>query len=360
MSDLKTDPLSIIAANPPRLDLARAAGIVREHYGLAVECRELVSERDQNFHLTTTDDGREFVLKIANSAEEPQVTHCQIEALLHLQDEIRAAALSVRVPELLMTRDGRSHLLVEADGASHVTRVISYLPGVPLSMVPLTARLSRNMGLALAWLGIGLQKFEHAGVEQSLLWDMKEALALRKLLPHVPDREMRHRIAACLDDFEQYALPLLASARTQVIHNDLHGDNVLVVADSPETISGVIDFGDMLRSPLIVDLGVAAAYLRCDAGEPLSLIEKFVSGYHSVMPLLPSEFEVLYFLVRARLAATIAIHYWRASARSIDDPYLQVSEESAAQADAFLQILDKLSAQQVSESLHAACETNLS
>ena len=164
MSDLKTDPLSIIAANPPQLDATRAAAIVREHYGLRVECRPLVSERDQNFHLTTADDGREFVLKIANSAEDPQVTHCQIEALLHLHDEISAAALSVRVPELLMTRDGRFHLLVEANGACHVTRVISYLPGVPLSTVPLTARLSRNMGLALAWLGIGLQKLDRKSV----------------------------------------------------------------------------------------------------------------------------------------------------------------------------------------------------
>ena len=96
----------------PDRDTRHRVAALREHYGLRVECRQLVSERDQNFHLTTADNGREFVLKIANSAEDPQVTHCQIEALLHLQDEISAAALSVRVPELLMTRDGRSHLLV--------------------------------------------------------------------------------------------------------------------------------------------------------------------------------------------------------------------------------------------------------
>jgi Ser/Thr protein kinase RdoA (MazF antagonist) len=40
--------------------------------------------------------------------------------------------------------------------------------------------------------------------------------------------------------------------RRQVIHSDLHGDNVLTVSDDENRIAGVIDFGDMVRAPLIM------------------------------------------------------------------------------------------------------------
>ena len=75
MPDIEPDPLSIIAARPPQLSSATAIELVSQHYGLDVECRSLVSERDQNFHLITP-DRRQFVLKIANAAEDrvPQQT----------------------------------------------------------------------------------------------------------------------------------------------------------------------------------------------------------------------------------------------------------------------------------------------
>ena len=49
-----------------------------------------------------TDDGRAFVLKITNAAEDPVVTDFQIRALLH----IAAQQADVRVPEVVPTLDG--------------------------------------------------------------------------------------------------------------------------------------------------------------------------------------------------------------------------------------------------------------
>ena len=59
----------MIAADPPLLSVQEAVDLVKKHYGLAVVAKILISERDQNFELTT-EDGEKYVLKIANSAEE--------------------------------------------------------------------------------------------------------------------------------------------------------------------------------------------------------------------------------------------------------------------------------------------------
>jgi len=71
--------------------------------------------------------------------------------------------------------------------------------------------------------------------------------------PHVADDGLRDLISHCLNEFEQNVLPVFGSLRHQVIHGDLNPGNVLVAENDDEMIAGVIDFGDMVRAPLIID-----------------------------------------------------------------------------------------------------------
>jgi hypothetical protein len=73
----------------------RAERLAAEHYGLEVAAHRLDSECDQNFRLTTP-DGRDYVLKIANPAEDRAVTNLQTGALLHLA----AADPSLPIPRI--------------------------------------------------------------------------------------------------------------------------------------------------------------------------------------------------------------------------------------------------------------------
>ena len=76
-------------------------------------------------------------------------------------------------------------------------------------------------------------------------------------------------------------------------------------------------------------MAIAASYLRAD---DLVALRGFVAGFESVTPLTTGERELLYELVRVRLAATISILHWRAQARHADDPYLtKVSSEQSAE-----------------------------
>jgi Ser/Thr protein kinase RdoA (MazF antagonist) len=113
MTNLPTS-LQSIATPPPRFPAAVVNRIVSEQYGLRGELEQLVSERDQNFRLTTADDCK-FVVKIANSSEPALITDFQIQALLHLQER----ACKVAVPRIIRTQSGAVLTSVSSGNSEH-------------------------------------------------------------------------------------------------------------------------------------------------------------------------------------------------------------------------------------------------
>ena len=349
----RTDPFAVIEVEPPQLDDDEVRPLVQEHYGLEVQLKALLGERDQNFRLQC-DDGRQFVLKIASAAEDPLATDFQIQALRYLESYLGNNDCPINVPRILRTIDGRTQLLVTSGGKQHVVRIVTYVAGVPLGKTPAPV-LCRRLGSYLAHLGRALHGFDHPGSTHSLLWDMQQALELRRLLPHVTEQTLRQGIAQTLDDFEAYALPQFGDVRSQVIHSDLNPDNVLIDADDCSSVAGVIDFGDMVKAPLIADVAIGASYLRATEGNPLAEIAEFLAGYHSVTPLEISEIDLLFDLVKTRLAASISILSWRASIRGADDPYLAGAVASEGNAAAFLNILQQMPRENAQQIFRQIC-----
>jgi Ser/Thr protein kinase RdoA (MazF antagonist) len=92
---------------------------------------------------------------------------------------------------------------------------------------------------------------------------------------------------------------------------------------------GIIDFGDMIRSPLVVDVAVGCAYLcRRDDGSLTDLLE-FLRGYSAVTPLTSDEFAVLPYLVKVRNVSTVVISHWRASLYPENRAYILRSADRA-------------------------------
>lgn len=350
----QADPFAVIESENPRLGDSEIRQLLQEHYGLAGELESLVSERDQNLRLRC-DDGRRFILKIANAAEDPVATDFQIQALVHLEAYQATHECPINVPQILRTLDGRTSLPVTSDGAQHVARVVNFVAGVPLGNRPASLVLCRRLGVYLAYLGRALHGFTHPGSDHGLLWDMQQALALRRILEHVPDEELRRGIAQVLDDFETFAVPRFDEVRSQVIHSDFNPDNVLIDANDNESVAGVIDFGDMLKAPLVIDVGIGASYLRALEGNPLAGIAEFLSGYHSITPLELIEIDLLFDLIKTRLAASVAILSWRATLRGPDDPYLGGAVASEGSAAGFLKILLQLPRASAQQTFRQIC-----
>ena len=350
----QADPFAVIEAELPQLVDSEVRQLVQEHYGLEVQLKALLGERDQNFRLQC-DDGRQFVLKIASAAEDPLATDFQIQALLYLETYLGNNECPINVPRIVPTVDGRTQFLVTSAGAQHVVRVVTYLAGVPLGNTPASPILCRRLGSYLAHLGWALEGFEHPGSNHHLLWDMQKALGLRRLLPHVAEPTLRQGIAQTLDDFEAHALPQFEDVRSQVIHSDLNPDNVLIDADDRSSVAGVIDFGDMVEAPLIIDVAIGASYLYTTDGNPLARIAEFLAGYHSVTPLAVPEIDLLFDLIKMRLAASISILSWRAARRGADDPYLAGVVASESGAAEFLKILLELPRENAQQTFRQIC-----
>jgi len=323
-----------VSAAPPNVPVANIDEAVSQQFGLRGTYASLVSERDQNFLLET--GRRQYIVKVTSSAEAKIVSDFQVAAMLHLEQFD-----NLRVPQVVRALDGRLFGSVQHAGKTYRLRLNNYLAGNLLASVPLNAELMRDFGAKLACLDVALEPFSHEGEQPVLLWDLQRAGELRALLGHIDNATIRGRVTSVVDDFEALVAPRLNTLRTQVIHGDANPENVLV-DPGDRRVTGFIDFGDMVRAPLVFDVAIAAAYLRSEDARPLEFISPFVAGYCSVRPLESVELLLMFDLVRARLATTVTLLYWRLSAREKDDPYRQKTLEGETDASAFLATLDRL------------------
>ena len=313
-----------LSARPPDVPLAQAEELVARHYGVAARASSLTSERDQNFHLRAA-DGAEYVLKISNPAEDPEIADFQVAALLH----IARADPTLPVQRVLAARDGETTLLLRLGEGCRAVRLLSYLPGTPLNTIARTRAQRRNLGAVLARLGIALRDFAHPAAGHDLAWDIKNASRLRGLLEHIESPEKRELARRFLDNFERHAKPLLPGLRAQVVHNDLNAYNVLVDPLDHDRIAGVLDFGDMVHTALVNDVAIGASYHVASGENPLEPALEFVGAYNDVLPLEPGEVDILHDLIAARFVTTVAITGWRAARYPENSAYILKNNPAA-------------------------------
>ena len=158
---------------------------------------------------------------------------------------------------------------------------------------------------------------------------MLHAGHLVKLVDSIEDDVLRENCRARLARFEDDIGSTLEGLRSQVIYNDLNASNVLVNPDNPELLTGIIDFGDMVQSPLVIDVAVAAAYLCDDGDDPLASIVRFLRGYTGVRKLQTDEIRLLYDLIITRNIMTIVITNWRAGQHPENRDYILRNEPRA-------------------------------
>lgn len=327
------ESLAAIAVAPPALPVETVAAAVREQFDLSGELTPLISERDQNFRLTA-DDGRRYVVKVVSRADSSDLVDFQVGALKYLEQQAFK-----RAPRIIDTVSGGPLGQVhDRDGAAFVLRLVSWLDGEVQRGADLSVAAAHHFGASIAEFDTAIAGFRHPGENQRLLWDIRRAPELEALVQHIDDTSVRGDVEAALQSFVENALPQLEQLPHQVIHNDLNGGNVLFASDR---LVGIIDFGDMLHAPRIIDLAIAAAYLR-DAREPLRRIAPLASGFAIQTMVSDAEKGVLFDLIRARLCTTIAMMYWRMSERPADDPYRQKTLSEESDACDFLAALNRL------------------
>ena len=338
----------VLAAAPPDLTTTEAEEVARTLFDIGGTARALVSERDQNFLLTDATGG-EQVLKVSNAAEDRGVVEMEVAAVAH----IATVEPDLPVPVALPALDGRLIAECEVRGARHLVRVIPRMPGRTVASTELDHLAIEQLGQVVARLGRALRAFFHPAAGRTIDWDQQR---LPGIMPHaslVTDPARRALLEGVLMRFGDNVLPALPRLRSQIIHNDVTLDNLLL--DDQHLVTGIIDFGDMAHTALILDVPATLQSLVRDRNDIFDVAEPFLAGYASVTPLEPDESDLLGDLLLGRMAQTILISVER-TRQYPDNAYIHGWLEPAWE---LLAQLDRIGFDEASRRL-SACSRRLS
>lgn len=328
----------------PSFSCEEAASLAREQFGISAAAKELPSERDQNF-LLQTEDARRFVLKIANHRESPAILALENRAMT----EVAAAMASGDgCPRPIVGLQGKD--LIEL--GKHHLRLLSFVPGKPLGdFRPQSPGLLRSFGSYLARLDAALAEVPGPGTRE-IPWDMCQAgsILAAGIAGQTADR------SAIFDHFVAQHAAISAELQAlprQLIHNDANDYNVMVGGDPAKPqVTGLIDFGDMVESPRIVDLAVACAYVMIGKRDPLAAAAAVLEGYHREQAVSAAEIALLYPASCTRLAMSVCIGA-RQIAEEPENEYLRISQDGAWET---LGRLREVPAKQAEYSLRSVCD----
>lgn len=296
--------------NTPRFDIEAAVKIAAESFGIQATARPLPSERDQNFLLTNS-AGEKFVLKIANALETREFLEAQNAALSHVGKQVDFCQSVVR---------GVAGDEIVAVG-NYFVRVVRYLPGVPLGEIrPHPPELLRDLGRKLGQLAHALKDFDHPAVHRDFHWDLSHGnQIIDEYAPLIENVMLRDVVLRCRVDFDE-------RLRRSVIHGDANDYNVLV---DPQrmTVSGLLDFGDMVYSYTAGELAIAVAYVVLDKPHPRAAANEVIEGYTSEFALLDEELEAVWPLALLRLAVSASMAAYQ-QRQQPENEYLRISQRA--------------------------------
>ena len=320
----------VLTADPPRFDDTRVPALARETFGFEGEVeRRFESERDQNF-LLRAPGGDARIFKISNVGERPDVLDMEVRAALHA---LRVdPSLPIAAP-FSTERDPASYVASVRDeerGTTHMVRMSAFMPGrgstdgIDLDHAALWA-----YGETLARLGRAMRGFFHPAADRVLLWNVEHCLALRPMTPAIADPERRALVRSVFDRFEERVVPLWPGLRAQVMHGDLTLDNALL--DDDGRITGIVDFGDMTHTALLVDpVSALDSVLSIRQGDELfRAAAALLDGYTSITPLEAIERALIGDTLAARIALTVTISAWRVERFPENAGYIQSWDRNA-------------------------------
>lgn len=264
------DPAALTQALTRRatpVDERDAAEVLRASWGFEpTALTRLATERDDTFRVELAGGGR-ALLKIAH----PDDVAGTVDAQLAVLADLATHAPHLPVSRVLPARDGAARVEVTTPDGTRLARVLSWLDGEPWSSRPRDAdalsalgRVQADLARAVAAAGARLGD---AATPARTPWNLLEIDAARATIDGIADDALRAAARAVLDDAATRILPALDSLPRVLAHNDAHGENILVAppGDEPRDgaatrVTGLLDFGDMTRTPRIADLAVAASY----------------------------------------------------------------------------------------------------
>jgi hydroxylysine kinase len=328
-----------LAATYIGMQQAEALEHLRRQFSLDGHLTRLATEKDDTFRAECT-DGRQYILKIANPSEDAAEISLQVDLLQH----IKTTDPDLPVPRLIANRDGHVQFQIrDAAGQFRQTRLMSYLDGTPLDSTDSSAIERERVGIILGRLRHATAGFSHPADSRVLAWDVTHLTTLAPLLSHVEDNAQRTQLGAALERFASLETRI-KTLRRQVLHNDFSKSNIVVERGRPEFVTGVIDFGDAVRTAVAIDVSTALLnqlprHVLAQRDEDIFAQGRdLLNGYLRVADLSEDELSMIPHLTMGRVVARALITLWRARIFPQNKTYiLRNTEQGWGQLDWFMQ-----------------------
>ncbi|MFK7765012.1 MAG: aminotransferase class III-fold pyridoxal phosphate-dependent enzyme [Roseobacter sp.] len=302
------------------------ADVLRGHWNISANLVPLDGEYDLNF-LAESDDDTGYILKVMRPGCAADLVDMQVKALAH----IAQTNPQLPLPRVIPNKNSTAYAHVtDENGQERLVWLLTRLPGrCYANVAPKSTKLIGEVGAVLAGATLALESFYHPALTRNFKWNLLEAGWIADSLHSLDNPARRDLVAEILEAFHE-CTPALNSLPRQAIHDDANDYNILVGGHmgGTLTISGLIDFGDMCAAPRICDLAIAAAYIVLDHDHPERAVASLVAGYHAVAPLTAPELDLLWPLLRMRLAVSV-INSTLMARQTPDDPYVTISQGAA-------------------------------
>lgn len=216
------------------------------------------------------------------------------------------------VQNVITTLDGESIVPIQTKSVRYL-RVLTYISGDIMATVPVDEEQLILTGRAAGEIDMALRGFAHQHDLHPLVWDLANVPTLEILQEELTDENLRALAAEAFERFTRNVVPLMGELETQVIHGDFSPYNVLVSAESADFVSGIIDFGDAVRTCVIFEPAVSVCNLLGKwADDPWGAPLAYLRGYLSSYQMLPAHAVLIADAATARLALRAVVSQWRA------------------------------------------------
>jgi 4-aminobutyrate aminotransferase-like enzyme/Ser/Thr protein kinase RdoA (MazF antagonist) len=294
----------------PTFSPKEASRLARSLFAFEGNATEFGGERDQTFEIRHAAERR--VLKISNRSE----TRTELDFELAILRHIEAVDPELPVPRQLPLADRAGAPgyvgLARKERTEHFVRMLTHLDGhVKVVGAGLSDASVRDFGQTAARLGSALRGLFHRSAGRTHLWDPGQIGGVRPLIKWIDDDDRRALVRRVIERFQGEALPRWPSLRAQVVHCDLNLENVLW--DDEDRVCGVLDLGDAVHGPILLDVASALAAImrRQEPGEVFRVGRLFLDGYSATTPLEPEEIELVGAVLSARLASMLVVGTWQ-------------------------------------------------
>lgn len=310
----------------PKFSDTQLLQLLADNYQLSGTLKPLAGYCDQNLLLTTV-TGDKYIVKVANSAESSLTLTMQNAAMVHLTNK------ELAVPNVLANRqEGQLTVITDERGICFNLRVLSYLEGgfyADSNSEKHNTELWQSLGQFIAGINNGLANFSHAGAYRFFEWDLAHGFGICQTKKHLLSSSEQVLVEYFLGIYQTQTMSLLSQCRQGVIHNDANDYNLLVNSTECATsVTGLIDFGDMVFSHVINELAITCAYALMKQADPICALVSIVGSYHQHHNLTVTELEVLLSLIALRLCVSVCNSAQAIKAQP-DNEYLLISAKPA-------------------------------